>query len=47
MKTRASVTITTLSNDDIGLPTHMAKWASLPRDCVLSTEVCKALQAAP
>ncbi len=40
-------TITTLSNGNIGLLTHMAKRAGLPWDCVLSAEVFKAYKPSP
>jgi 2-haloacid dehalogenase len=39
--------ITTLSNGNIGLLTHMAKRAGLPWDCVLSAEVFKAYKPDP
>lgn len=39
--------ITTLSNGNIGLLTHMAKRAGLPWDCVLSAEVFKAYKPHP
>lgn len=39
--------ITTLSNGNIGLLTHMAKQAGLPWDCVLSAEVFKAYKPSP
>jgi 2-haloacid dehalogenase len=40
-------TITTLSNGNIGLLTHMAKRAGLPWDCVLSAEVFRAYKPDP
>ena len=40
-------TITTLSNGNIGLLTHMAKHGGLPWDCVLSAEVFKAYKPDP
>lgn len=45
LKTR--FTITTLSNGNIGLLTHMAKRAGLPWDCVLSAEVFRAYKPSP
>lgn len=39
--------ITTLSNGNIGLLTHMAKRAGLPWDCVLSAEVFRAYKPDP
>ena len=39
--------ITTLSNANIGLLTHMAKRAGLPWDCILSAEVFRAYKPAP
>jgi 2-haloacid dehalogenase len=45
LKTR--FTITTLSNGNIALLTHMAKHAGLPWDCVLSAEVFKAYKPDP
>ncbi len=40
-------TITTLSNGNIGLLTHMAKRAGLPWDCILSAEVFRAYKPDP
>ncbi|MBV7430979.1 MULTISPECIES: haloacid dehalogenase type II [unclassified Acidovorax] len=39
--------LTTLSNGNISLLTHMAKRAGLPWDCVLSAEVFKAYKPSP
>jgi 2-haloacid dehalogenase len=39
--------LTTLSNGNIGLLTHMAKRAGLPWDCVLSAEVFRAYKPDP
>ncbi|MDB5911374.1 MAG: haloacid dehalogenase, type [Ramlibacter sp.] len=39
--------ITTLSNGNIGLLTHMAKRAGLPWDCILSAEVFRAYKPDP
>lgn len=40
-------TVTSLSNGNLGLLTHMAKRAGLPWDCVLSAEVFKAYKPSP
>ena len=45
LKTR--FTLTTLSNGNIGLLTHMAKRAGLPWDCILSAEVFRAYKPDP
>ncbi len=45
LKTR--FTITTLSNGNISLLTHMAKRAGLPWDCILSAEVFRAYKPHP
>lgn len=39
--------ITTLSNGNIGLLTHMAKRAGLPWDCILSAEIFRAYKPDP
>lgn len=44
---KSRFTITTLSNGNIGLLTHMAKRAGLPWDCVLSAEVFRAYKPSP
>ncbi len=44
---KSHFTITTLSNGNIGLLTHMAKRAGLPWDCILSAEVFRAYKPDP
>lgn len=44
---KARYTLTTLSNGNIGLLTHMAKRAGLPWDCILSAEVFRAYKPDP
>lgn len=44
---KSRFTITTLSNGNISLLTHMAKRAGLPWDCVLSAEVFRAYKPHP
>lgn len=44
---KSHYTITTLSNGNIGLLTHMAKRAGLPWDCILSAETFRAYKPDP
>lgn len=44
---KARYIISTLSNGNIGLLTHLAKYGGLPWDCILSAEVFKAYKPDP
>lgn len=47
LRLKQRFTLTTLSNGNIGLLTHMAKRAGLPWDCILSAEVFRAYKPDP
>ena len=44
---KSKYVVTTLSNGNIGLLTHLSKRAGLPWDCILSAEVFKAYKPDP